>query len=280
MTRNSVSLLYLLVCSFSIHFYSSYVFGEDVVDIFDIKIKLSHLLSEKEMLCVVKWLDTITGPGEPIKKLEDFIIPQDELKSLFFQKCDISLEKEYEFIKLNLLRGIAKKVTIVWYSEEGLLEEITKHVLEEKEFIYDEKREHRHEILDDESIKNARIALNSYIVRLSNSSTMVSGIGYGIHPFPPHGILFETDKEKFFIGITRFGFHLGSWKNNKIDQSKLFYWPELSLFLDDYIKKNKLQDFPQINLDVLSGKDAIQSQIEGYQYRKQKENNIKNDDGE
>jgi hypothetical protein len=242
---------------------------------------LSRLVSDDEIHLLVNGWKTHSMGGQKPKKLSDIPVTPTESRKQFNHGRELIFEKEYEFIKFNLLRGLAQKISIVWYNEEGLESEITKYLQEEKNYVYDEKRRHSHEVLNSKDMRDWKIALSVEFFRHFYSSTSGGGIGYGANlPIPPHGIIFETDNEKVFIGITRFGFLLGSWKGNKIDQSKLFYSPELALFLDDYVKKNKLQNFPKINIDVLSGKNAIQSRIEGYQYRKQKENNIKNDDGE
>jgi hypothetical protein len=243
---------------------------------------LNISLSEYEKLSVAKAtlvLDT--------KPSSDFVMPQDELEHLFLHRCEIWKKNEYEFIRFNILRGIAQNIKLIWYNEEGLVMEIAQSLQEKKEYVYGDDRKFQYELIPDtEDFKNWTEALSSRIIRSFHSSVTGSSFGYGPNaPFPPHGIFLKTKNEKVFIGITRFGFHLGEWKGNNIDQSKLFYSPDLALFLDDYVKKNKLQNFPKIYINMLSGKDVIQSQIEAYQYRKQKAKNKKvinmiNDDDE
>ena len=85
-----------------------------------------------------------------------------------------------------------------------------------------------------------------------------SGIGSGLAtPVPPHGIIIKTDKEEVFVGITCWGFHLGTWEDNQICMSRLFYSSELAQCLDDYVKEKKLHKFPQIYVDILSGRNNI-----------------------
>jgi hypothetical protein len=245
--------------------------------------KLSDILvdyiSDREKNFLVSEAKEFTLCEQDSLKTDNIKLQQlEKSKKIIVDQYKDIQKRDFEFVKFNLLRGLSKRVTLIWYFESN----IDKYSLNpNQEYTSNENEQYTYEIRDKNEMVNWHIAISSPIIR--NFYSSVSGGSFGgskNSPIPHHGILFETDKEKIFIGITRFGFHFGRWEGNKIDQSKLFYSPNLSLFLDDCIKKNKLQNFPKIYIDILSGKDIIQSQIEGYQYRKQEENNMENEDSE
>jgi hypothetical protein len=218
--------------------------------------KLSDLVSDKEILNLMNVPIEITK-----QKLETNVrfISLNESREHFTAQHEKILKTEFEFIKFNLLRGFTKKVTLIWYDEEGFNPELLKYVQQGKEYVDDGRHKHVYEISNNEDMIYWKSALSSDIIRPHHASNIGFGHGFGgFAPIPPHGILFETDKEKIFIGIHLTGFYLGEWNiynynDAKLDHSKTFYWPDLALFLDYYSKKNNLPKYPRLNFNTLSG---------------------------
>jgi len=171
-------------------------------------------------------------------------------------------ELESAFMKFNLLRTVAKKVTLRWYEEEEW-DSTTEN------YVPNAEKLRTHIVVDNEDLLRWRSVLSSAaMLRGSTASPFASSRGgWRTHPsapLPHHAIVFETDKEKVFIGITRMGLHLGEWEGNKIDGARIFFSPELALCLDDYIKKHKLENFPATSVDALSGKFMVQFLLDFY----------------
>jgi hypothetical protein len=217
--------------------------------------KLSDLVSDKDIL-------SFMNPTFEFKNRNYTtpFVPLNESRERFIAWNEEILKTEFEFIKFNLLRGFTKKITLIWYNEEGFNPELLECVKKGKKYIDDGRHKHVYEISNNEDMTYWKHALASDIIRPLHASNIVFGHGFGgFAPIPPHGILFETDKEKKFIGILLTGFYLGEWNiydynEARLDKSKIFYWPDLALFLDYYSKKNNLPKYPRLYLDTLSGK--------------------------
>jgi len=260
-----VTALYFIIACFVVE--SAYSQQNDFLRVFEYPSKrLVDSVTDNEVHLLVNRWQTLGLGGQVPRKLEDIPVTPGESRAKLIQDGTVILKAEHDFIKFSLLRGLAKSIKLVWYDENGMQEEVSKSFLEGKGLIYNETRKALREIPHDcEDFENWAAAISSPIIRYFSPLTTISGIGLGpTSPIPPHGIIFDTEKESVFIGITPFGFHLGSWDGNKIYQAKLFYSPELALCLDDYVKKHNLQKFPKIYVDGLTGKDMIQSQIESY----------------
>ncbi len=173
-----------------------------------------------------------------------------EMREKIRERLVHHIEVEGKFEQFNLLRGLAKTITLVWYKPD-------KRRLISGVYDYDKNESFCHKLGDD-SLRKAREAVGARILRFYNSSTSVSGYGFGF-AIPPNGIYIETDKSKIFVGITPFGFHLGEWESNKIDQACLFYCPALAFWLEEYRKEHSLNDFSDIYSKTLSGQDMFES---------------------
>jgi hypothetical protein len=233
--------------------------------VYDYFFSLSDCMSDEEM-------NFITNPFK-------MVLPEglDSVRLLNLRLRGV-IELESDFVKFNFLRSLAKHFTLVWYDEEKE-KEFAKS--SSKRYVCNDAHKYTHNVNNTDEIERWKTSLCRAILRYFHASNSGVAFGYGINqPIPPHGIVFDTDKEKVFVGITQFGFHLGKWNSNQFDQRKLFFSPELALCLQDYVKKHKLQHFPKIEVDVLSGKFFIQSQYNAYQYRKQEETKTINGDNE
>jgi hypothetical protein len=220
--------------------------------IYDYFFSLSDCISDKEIKSI-----TNRDPSEVLERAE--------LNKLLTPRLCSAIELESDFVKFNFLRSFAKHVTLVWYDEKKE-NEFAK--TSSARYIPNDDHKYTHNVNSPNEIERWKTSLFHTILRYFHASNVGVGFGYGINqPIPPHGIVFDTDKEKVFVGITQFGFHLGKWNSNQFDQRKLFFSPELALCLQDYVKKHKLQHFPKIEVDVLSGKFFIQSQYDSYHFR-------------
>jgi hypothetical protein len=214
-------------------------------------IALADSLGKEEMIRLMTQTTFMPDPNAPngIRIMKRIEKSYEESKTDFLRRYSRESSFEFEFVKFNLLRTFAKKITIIWYS--GIKERPRFLKADEP----NENQSHTHEVVDEKDLAQwCSILSSSPIYRKFYAAGMVS---ISDIPISPHGIIFETEKEKVFIGITWLGFNLGRWESNETSIPRIFYCPKLALFLKDYIDKHQLKDFPRIYTDILSGKNDI-----------------------
>jgi hypothetical protein len=129
-----------------------------------------------------------------------------------------------------------------------------------EDYCYDNEQRYSHKIDNTEELTDWQNSLSSAIIRYSYGSKGYGGYGHSIN-FAPHGIILYTEKEKVFIGLTPFGFRLGIWKGKQLGSERLFYWTDISYLLKKYIKKHRLENFPNIDQYDLSGKNRFKDAL-------------------
>jgi hypothetical protein len=226
--KNYKKIVLIFIAIFNI----SLLYSQEIVDP---NKSYLELFSENELK--EAWLPNSYNPKLPI----------DEIKQMFMSRYDRKTQIDQEFIKFNLLRGVVKQIELVWYDEKkeiiGAMED----------YDYSNDRKYSHKIDDIEELTEWQGLLSSVIIRYYYGSKSYGGYGPGLN-HPPHGIILYTEKTNIFVGLCPFGFHLGTWKGKKLNQEKLFYWPNVSYLLKKYVKKHHLKNFPNLNLYDLSGK--------------------------
>ena len=103
-------------------------------------------------------------------------------------------EMELEFMKFNLLRGLAKKITLQWYEQE---EAEVVWCRSDTEYVPNDEKLRTHVIVDNEDLLRGHAALSSAIIRATGTFGPPGGIGSSPGaPISHHAIIFETDKDE------------------------------------------------------------------------------------